>query len=131
MTDDCKGRTSSVLTRRTAHRPLVMHKRKHRKSSHDGNWDQSAHNVQSAVDVENTDAPAPDPCLYIQAHEADVIRGPPAVSARSLEYRDPSTLITSHDNPGSALIRWGVERPYGADTDEPHESNSTLLWVDR
>lgn len=118
-----------------------MHKRKHRESIRDDNWQWepvhplatgSSHSIQlTTFNAEISDASAPDPCLYIQAHEADVIRGPPALSARSLEYQDPSIVITPGNNSRSGLIRWGPERPYDTDTIDPHESNKPLLWVDR
>lgn len=109
---------------------IVMHKRKHRKTIRDDNRDQSAHssyNIQPTSNADSSDVSAPDPCLYIQAHEADIIRGPS--STRSLEY-DPSMVNPGH-NSSSALIRWGPERPYDTDTIGPHGSSEPFLWVDR
>ena len=116
-----------------------MHKRKHRKSNRDDDWEQSTHtiatsHVQSTFSTESLDAPhaQPDPCLYIQAHEADVIRGPPAVSARFLEYQDPSTVVTAGDDSSSGLIRWGPpDRSGDADTVGAQQLNQPVLWVDR
>lgn len=112
-----------------------MHKRKHRKSVRDDDWEQSPRttgtsHVQSAFGAGNPDSTAPDSCLYIQAYEADVIRGPPAVSGRSLECQDPSLMIT--DKSRSGLIRWGPpESSNDADTVDTHKLNQPLLWVDR
>ena len=113
----------------------LMHKRKHRKSNRDDDKESSAHTetttsrVQSALSPECLDAPAPDPCLYVQAHEADVIRGPPAVSAHFLECQNPTTVVTTGNNTRSGLIRWGPpEHPGDADT---VDIKQPLLWVDR
>lgn len=113
-----------------------MHKRKHRKSNRDDDWEQSAHtiattsHVQSTFSAESLDTPQPDPCLYIQAHEADVICGLPAMSARLLECQDPS-IMTASTNSRSGLIRWGpLERPNDADTIDTQQVNQ-VLWVDR
>jgi hypothetical protein len=115
-----------------------MHKRKHRKSNRDDDREQSAHaiatsHVQSTFSTESLDAPTqPDPCLYIQAHEADVIRGPPAMSARLLECQDPPIAVTAGTNSRSGLIRWGsLERSGDADTVDTQQSNQPALWVDR
>ncbi|KAG6372520.1 hypothetical protein JVT61DRAFT_7626 [Boletus reticuloceps] len=112
-----------------------MHKRKHRKLNiRDDGWEQPAHpaatsHVQS---TEAFDTSAPDSCLYIQAHEADVIRGPPAMSARLLECQDSSIMMTPSNNSRSGLIRWGPpEGSGGADTVDTEQLNQPALWVDR
>ncbi|KAH0835573.1 hypothetical protein J3R83DRAFT_9278 [Lanmaoa asiatica] len=65
---------------------VIMHKRKRRKPVRNDNWEQSTHTtgtsrvlIQSTYSTENPDSPAPDPCLYVEAYEADVIPGPPTV----------------------------------------------------
>ncbi|KAI9463814.1 hypothetical protein HD554DRAFT_1292774 [Boletus coccyginus] len=113
-----------------------MHKRKHRKSNRDEEQEyESAHtstatsHVQSTFSPESLDAPTPDPCLYIQAHEADVIRGPPAVSAHFLECQDPTVPVITGNNSRSGLIRWGPPEHSGdANT---VDIKRPLLWVDR
>ncbi|KAI9566581.1 hypothetical protein HD554DRAFT_2322998 [Boletus coccyginus] len=110
-----------------------MHKRKHRKSNRDEEQEcESAHtstatsHVQSSFSHESLDAPTPDPCLYIQAHEADVIRGPPAVSAHFLECQDPTIPVTTGNYSRSGLIRWGPPEHSGdADT---ANIKRPLLW---
>ncbi|KAF9075005.1 hypothetical protein BDP27DRAFT_1316329 [Rhodocollybia butyracea] len=81
------------------------------------------------------EAPTVDPALTIQAHEADIIRGPRGhVAALSLEIRnvEGETLI------GSALIRLGGDEyvPTAFPGDEPQEdrgegSSHEAVWVDR
>ncbi|KAF9222246.1 hypothetical protein BS17DRAFT_809588 [Gyrodon lividus] len=109
----------------------LMHKRKHRKPV-PNDWEQPTH-----PSTENVDVPAvSDPCLYIQAHEADIIHGPQAVSAaHSLECPHAST--TSGAKPGSGLLRWGAP-PEGslaldidAESYDTHKLNQAPLWVDR
>ncbi|KAK7033916.1 hypothetical protein VNI00_012540 [Paramarasmius palmivorus] len=73
----------------------------------------------------------PDPALFIQAHEADIVRGPQAlVAAKSLEVSEATV--------GSGLIRWGGEvvsrRFTGEDdegVDEEGEEEKDAVWVDR
>ncbi|KAH0835557.1 hypothetical protein J3R83DRAFT_9260 [Lanmaoa asiatica] len=114
-----------------------MHKRKHRKSVRDDTWEQSAYttgvsHLQSTNSVDNPDSLAPDSCLYVQAYEADVIRGPPAASARSLECPDRSLMITAGNNSRSGLVRWGPpEYSDDAETADAHKLNQHMLWVDR
>ncbi|KAG9312463.1 hypothetical protein JVU11DRAFT_6847 [Chiua virens] len=113
-----------------------MHKRKHRRSVRDDNWEQSTHaiitsHVQSTFSTEDTFVP--DPCLYIQAHEADIIRWPPSAAARSLEFQRSSPMNDSRQNTGSGLIRWGESdhsHRDDKDTTDAHESTHPQLWVD-
>lgn len=95
-----------------------MHKRKRRRSARDD------------INVESIEAAAPDPCLYIQAHEADVIRGPSAVVARTLEYPGSHSLVPDSSS-RSGLIQWGAEPSYGTDAVAPREFKKDHLWVDR
>lgn len=71
----------------------------------------------------------PDPALYIQAHEADIIRGPRAIAlARSLEAQyaeeaqeeSPTRLIRLHPTEDG----W---RQGGRGANEPMQT----VWVDR
>ncbi|KIL00174.1 hypothetical protein PAXRUDRAFT_331592 [Paxillus rubicundulus Ve08.2h10] len=121
-----------------------MHKRKYRKLAPDG-WEQpdlgsysTITHVQpvSSTRGGNVDVPpAFDPTLYIQAHEADIIRGPQGVAAaHSLECSEAFTTDEPKLRPG--LIRWGApERPLTLDTDagsyDAHELKQSPLWVDR
>lgn len=116
---------------------VIMHKRKHRKSVRDDDWEQSAHatgtsHVQSSPSTENPDSTAPNPCLYIQAYEADVIRGQRTETAQTLECQDASRMMTTSNNSKSGLIRWGPpERSGDRDTVDTEKLNHPLLWVDR
>lgn len=116
-----------------------MYKRKHRKSVPD-HWEQSAstsHSTASAVDI--SVSPAFNSALFIQAHEADIVRGPEAISAaRSLECPEPSTTGSSNDRmkAGSELIRWGIPDAalrFDGESIDPQKSESkrSPLWVDR
>lgn len=94
-------------------------------------------------------ANAPDHSLYIQAHEADIIRGPQTrAAAQSLEVkglsRDLGGVITGEASAGDGLIRWGGLRTPalkkqeliddttsfdGLDAEE--NLHQTAIWVDR
>ena len=96
----------------------------------------------------NITSSKPDPlhALYIQAYEADVVRGSHAqTAAQSLEVVEytPTTIIPKI---GSALIRWGgddtsIGKRYGDGDDEGDEDDDMLpvatqdteaaIWVDR
>jgi hypothetical protein len=111
-----------------------MHKRKHRKHvCPDDNWEQSVHNVtQKTFSAQNSDDVALDPCLYIQAHEADVIHGPRVLSGNLLECRDPSAMLAASNDLKSGLIRWGPpERLDNIDTAGTQQSSQPSLWLDR
>ncbi|KAF5368022.1 hypothetical protein D9758_004490 [Tetrapyrgos nigripes] len=80
----------------------------------------------------------PDPVLFIQAHEADVIRGPKGrVAAQSLEVKRKDAQ--DEWEIGSGLIRWGGDAviPQGFPDDDnedsawPSTSTSEGIWVDR
>ena len=88
----------------------------------------------------------PDPlhALYIQAYEADVIRGSHAqTAAQSLEVVEYSTPPTRTIIPkiGSALIRWGGSIGPQRDGDGEggedmlpivtQDTDSSAIWVDR
>ncbi|KAF8804034.1 hypothetical protein BYT27DRAFT_7170480 [Phlegmacium glaucopus] len=94
------------------------------------------------------DATKPDAlhALYIQAYEADLVRGSQAkTAAQSLELveysaLDPGGEVTIIPKIGSALIRWGgddttsIGKTYGDEDDMlPHATQSaeTPIWVDR
>ncbi|KAH7886591.1 hypothetical protein F5I97DRAFT_1015914 [Phlebopus sp. FC_14] len=94
-----------------------MHKRKHRRSPPRA----ETHELDSA--------------LYIQAHEADIIRGPQAASfALALKYpQDSGTRSNDGPKVGSGLVRWGPpDVPAQFDeTRHDTESQRSQLWVDR
>ena len=97
---------------------------------------------------DNITSSKPDPlhALYIQAYEADVVRGSHAqAAAQSLEVVEytPTTIIPKI---GSALIRWGgdntsIGKRYGDGNDGVDEDDDmlpvatqdmeTAIWVDR
>ncbi|KAF8151765.1 hypothetical protein B0H34DRAFT_728932 [Crassisporium funariophilum] len=106
-----------------------------------------ADSVESAFHMVEDPEDKPDPlqALYIQAYEADVIRGPRAkAAAESLEVYeytlDESRRCIIKPMVGSALIRWGGETTNTSrvsvqddDDDLPqakHDSKSPI-WVDR
>lgn len=84
--------------------------------------------------------PNPLHALYIQAYEADVVRGSHAqAAAQSLEVVEytPTTIIPKI---GSALIRWGgidtsVGKRYGDEDDDmlpvTTQDTETAVWIDR
>ena len=82
--------------------------------------------------------------LFIQAYEADVIRGPRAkLAAVSLEISDPNDVFSAHlrassRRAGDGLIRWtGIHSrtaspAFASDTDQPEPtSKDDAIWVDR
>ncbi|KAJ7641526.1 hypothetical protein FB45DRAFT_358980 [Roridomyces roridus] len=83
-----------------------------------------------AYSVVDDDNPGPDPALFIQAHEADIIRGPQAKKAAE-------SLETS----GNALIQWNprnLHEPAAFPSDEdddfappPQTVAQSSFWVDR
>ncbi|KAG6888269.1 hypothetical protein C0992_009125 [Termitomyces sp. T32_za158] len=70
--------------------------------------------------------------LYVQAYEADIIRGPAAkISAASLEAPLPGTIET-----GGALIKWGAQTQLTITQDEDMvctraTGDQNVIWVDR
>ncbi|KIJ62464.1 hypothetical protein HYDPIDRAFT_114591 [Hydnomerulius pinastri MD-312] len=117
-----------------------MHKRKHRKSAPE-DWESSARASTSRFQLiasadEDDGTSTSDPALYIQAHEADIVRGPQSVhAARSLECPDASTTGSNDaPQPGSGLIRWGAQEnslDFDGEPIVPQESKQSPLWVDR
>jgi hypothetical protein len=100
---------------------------------------------ESAASDNNITSSKPDPlyALYIQAYEADVVRGSHAqTAAQSLEVVEytPTTIIPKI---GTALIRWGgdtsIGKRYGDGGDEDDDDmlpvatqdTETAIWVDR
>lgn len=118
-----------------------------RKRKHHPNSD-SIHYYTKDTRSEQT---SPDAALFIQAYEADIIRGPSAtLAALSLEIYDYDSLPSSSiQHPplkvGDALIRWSraqleVSQPAfpddeddGVDSMEPTGvgDDSNAIWVDR
>ena len=72
----------------------------------------------------NDESSEPDPVLFIQAHEADIVRGPQAWSAAS-ELDAERARSTGHKS--TSLIRWNVldTSAFEGDSDE------NAIWVDR
>src|ERR1700683_558287 len=57
----------------------------------------------------NTCVADPDAALVVQAHEADVVRGPQAkIAARSLEVDVNRSGLGTYSTVGDGLIRWGA-----------------------
>lgn len=117
-------------------------KRKHHPNS------SSTHNYTKDTRSEQTRDASPDAALFIQAYEADIIRGPSATAAAlSLEIYDYDNLPSSSTQLpplkiGDSLIRWGgaqlgVSQPaFPGDEDDGVEparvgDNSSAIWVDR
>ncbi|KAH7925803.1 hypothetical protein BV22DRAFT_1194918 [Leucogyrophana mollusca] len=75
----------------------------------------------------------PDLSLYIQAHEADIVRGPQAIStARSLEVAvctGPSGACEI--KAGSGLLEWGGQPPADPFGERGSASGQEVIWVDR
>ena len=103
---------------------------------------------ESASDNITSSKPDPLHTLYIQAYEADIVRGSHAqTAAQSLEVVEytPTTIIPKI---GTALIRWGGDdtsvgerygdrdRDGGGDEDDDilpvgTQDTETAIWVDR
>jgi hypothetical protein len=63
--------------------------------------------VARSWDYATNDALTYDPALYIQAHEAEVIRGPHAWSScRALEIGESEGEPSKKTEPGEGLVRW-------------------------
>lgn len=93
-------------------------------------------------EIDNDSATKPDPlhALYIQAYEADIVRGSHAqTTAQSLEVVEYSTNTTIIPKIGSALIRWGgdAQHHHGGGSDEDDmlpiatQGTESAVWVDR
>jgi len=68
-----------------------------------------------------------DYSLFIQAHEADLVRGPQAhVSARSLEVEKDGDKVTWV---GDGLIKWGVPTQDEGSVEAVDDREG--IWVDR
>lgn len=71
-----------------------------------------------------------DPTLYIQAHEADIVRGPQAWDlALSLDAENP--LSTGRTN--GSLIQWRppMDREHTESPEEVAGSELSTVWVER
>ena len=110
-------------------------------------YDHSEILLDESAASDNFTSSKPDPlhALYIQAYEADVVRGSHAhTAAQSLEVVEytPTTIIPKI---GTALIRWGgdtsIDKRYGdrdggGDEDDDilpvaTQDTETAIWVDR
>lgn len=69
----------------------------------------------------------PDPALFVQAHEADIVRGPQAWSAASA--LDVKNAGSTHGKSGG-LIRWSVSAASTGD-DGSEDADKDIIWVDR
>jgi len=106
--------------------------------------------VESAYGFDSlTNAPAnpatsdPDLALFIQAHEAEVVRGPQArIAAASLEVKIDGSGSSSQLIIGDGLIRWGdagldtarrqgVSAGFDEDDDDRSQDERAAVWVDR
>ena len=105
--------------------------------------------THSEIDSQFTDdtTTKPDPlhALYIQAYEADIVRGSHAqTAAQSLEVVEYSTPTTIIPKIGSALIRLGGDtssigpQHYGVDDGDNEDTmplatqnTASAIWVDR
>ncbi|KIM87866.1 hypothetical protein PILCRDRAFT_3592 [Piloderma croceum F 1598] len=85
----------------------------------------------------------PDPALFIQAHEAEIVRGPQArIAAASLEVKIDASGSSSQFIIGDGLIRWGdagldaargqgVSGGFDEDDDDRSQDEREVVWVDR
>lgn len=95
-----------------------MSKRKARSIKHRSN----------AKDFAQSHSYEPDHSLFIQAHEADIVRGPQAhASALALEVN----TVDGRTIPGEGLIQWknALDVPPGVEGQEV--SDEKAVWVDR
>jgi len=116
---------------------MSSRKRKHPNRNRYRNDSSSSYNRPNEEQVPFT----PDPVLFIQAHEAEIIRGPRGrIAAESLEVKKvPKENQDGYEWViGGGLIRWGgdavVHRPFPGDDDDvggPSTGTSEGLWVDR
>ncbi|KAG6917404.1 hypothetical protein DXG01_002673 [Tephrocybe rancida] len=110
---------------------MSARKRKYRNTAPATRFDNDQHHDSNAFTVSERDT-SPGPVLYVQAYEADIIRGPQAASAAaSLE-----TPSRTGGQTGSALIKWGRQMqpafPQDEDTFETAASDDhNVVWVDR
>lgn len=92
-----------------------MSKKSQKRKQRDG------HSRNYSRPIPEVDALDPDPALFIQAYEADIVRGPKAwASAPMLEWRPEKGSL---DEQNTALIRWGTHG--GGDVAQD------ATWVDR
>lgn len=95
-----------------------MSKRKARSTKHKSN----------AKEFTQSHSYEPDYSLFIQAHEADIVRGPQAhASALALEVN----MVDGRTIPGEGLIQWknALDAPPGVERQEV--SDEKAVWVDR
>ena len=93
------------------------------------------HRYDRARDREAARPSEPDPALFIQAHEADIVRGPRAhAAALALEARTVGGKVVA----GEGLIRWnaGLEAPRGDIGEDEEKTQQDMddgdtVWVDR
>lgn len=116
---------------------------RNRKRKHNDKHQRSQRPTSRSNAAENP--PAIDPSLYVQAHEADLVRGPQAwEAARSLEVEVVEENGRKVVRPGSALIEWKPIRSEssewegdehmtlrGKGKDKVEDLSSTGIWVDR
>lgn len=120
-------------------------KRKNRRFTHSS---QAAGDTETAYPTEVEQQPfVPDPMLFLQAHEADLVRGPHAsLTAQSLEVKrtaSTSPATGSKERPlkiGDALIRWNTglkitafpmdDEEFGQPS-QAKDDEDEGIWVDR
>ncbi|KAG6875085.1 hypothetical protein C0993_010936 [Termitomyces sp. T159_Od127] len=99
-------------------------KRKHRNPGGATRSDQNSDPHSTSFTVPESDT-STGLDLYVQAYEADIVRGPAAkISAASLEAPLPGTIET-----GGALIRWEAQDEAMVNTQANDDRN--VIWVDR
>ncbi|KAG5338820.1 hypothetical protein C0989_006089 [Termitomyces sp. Mn162] len=108
---------------------MSTRKRKHRNIRGTIHSDQNSDSQSTSYTVPEGDTSLP--ALYVQAYEADIVRGPAAkIAAASLEVPLPGTIET-----GGALIRWGAQTHSAFPQDEDilgtQVSGDQNLWLDR
>jgi hypothetical protein len=105
---------------------------------------ESAYGFDSLTNAPTNPATSdPDLALFIQAHEAEVVRGPQArIAAASLEVKTDSSGSSSQLIIGDGLIRWGdagldaarrqgVSAGFDEDDDDQSQDERAAVWVDR
>jgi hypothetical protein len=127
-------------SRKRKHRSHRSHPQSHFKRHYGCSDTRSPYDHRSEIDNDSTTKPEPLHALYIQAYEADIVRGSHAqTTAQSLEvveYSPTSTTIIPKIGP--ALIRWGGDaQHYGGGSGEDDmlpiatQGTESAVWVDR
>lgn len=102
---------------------MSSRKRKHRtQPNHD-------HGFRQTDSYRQDESQPPDPVLFIQAYEADIVKGPSGSSmARALEIERDTTGHIVHV--GQSLMKLNIKLPVDGDGVESNDSTNNI-WVDR